>query len=125
MNACPFSDDSGLADLHGIDRLRALMENRLAVAANQLDGLERNTRMAYGIGVNRTELEVEARDRACCGGRIRDRENGLSHLGGVGCRIVRYGLDLCFVNVDDGNVDAVERSARHDSCNTHLADLFL
>ena len=72
------------------------------------------TSLANGFGVKFAQQEVQPRDGAGVGQRVGHAQDGLAHGLGVGNRVERDGLDLLAANVDDGDVDPVERGAAHD-----------
>ena len=104
-------DHVRFADLQRIRcAARALVINRLAVTADQLDRSDRHAAFDDGFGVELAEFEVQARDLLWS---LRG-ENSFTQRRGVRRRVVCDRRDAAR-DIDDSDVDTVERGAAHDA----------
>src|SRR5579863_3708238 len=97
----------------------ALMVDGLPVATDELNraGSDTVTAAAFADGprVELSEQEMQTRDSRRGGGGIGNTENRAAHLTGVRGRVKRAGTNPPALDVDNRDVDAVERRAAHDA----------
>ncbi len=122
--------DRGVADLERagdaaaeIVHRRAFVKNGLAVQAAQRNRVQGNAPaaagFANGFGVKLAQQEVQTRDGRGVGHGVGHAQDGLAHVLGVGNRVEGDRLDLLAADIDDGDVDPVERGAAHDAGDSH------
>src|ERR1700758_502586 len=104
------------------------MEDRLAVAADELNAVHRNLRAFSSffqrLGIQLSKNEVEARNVPGKGARVRDGEKRLPDFFRVWDRMTRQDIDFCLEartgDVDNRYINPVERGPAHDTCYSHV-----
>src|SRR5437773_7722937 len=95
------------------------MIDRLAVTADEIERLHSDpvapAGFEYGIRVQLAQQEVEPRNFGRRRGVVRDREDRVADFSGIGRRMKCDGVDAAALNVDDRDVNSVERCAAHDA----------
>ena len=95
------------------------MIDGLSVATHEIDGREGSAAFANRPGIQLREREVQPRDlrdvRRCVGNckDVSPHLTGSPHCG------VRYDIDTPVLDVDDGDIDAVQRGTAHNSGDSH------
>jgi hypothetical protein len=112
---------AGLLGNHGrfadLQRIRAaLVEDGLAMAADQLHRAETRDSIENGAGVELTQRKIESRDL---------RHEQVAAQGDAQDRRVRRGLeadglDAAAADLDNGDVDTIERRAAHHARDSHM-----
>src|ERR1700730_16651755 len=75
--------------------------------------------LTHGLCVELAQQEMQARDGRGMRQRVGHAEDRFAHGFGIGNRAEGDWLDLLAANVDDSDIDTVERGAAHDAGYTH------
>ncbi len=111
-------DHGSLADLQRGQA--AFVIDGLAVTADQLDGGERHAGVQNRVGVQLAEQDVEPRDFSRVRAGVRHGENHFADARRIWTRREAHQPVAAARDVDDGDVDAVQRSAAHQARNSHF-----
>ena len=125
-----FGQDRPVADLQRRSHLPAqvigrlgLVEDRLAVAADQLDRLRIDAGDLAGFeerfGVDFGQQEIEPGDLARMGGAVAHSEQRGANLLRIGDGMETGGIETVVVDIDQGDIDPVERCPAHDARDSH------
>ena len=112
-----FRDDRRFADLQGIRS--AFVIDGLPVAADQLHGAEALHGAQHRTRVQLSQLKAKPRDGRGLRGGVGDRQNRVAHQRGERRRLESDGFDAAALDLNDGHVDAVERSPAHHAGHSH------